>query len=371
MNRTVCAKAMAAVCVAAACGCATSVPRWNERSREKTLAWFLANEYGVRPKAAESPDVSFAAIEPDSSAMDGKAVRKRVMIAFMGPYGTNSFPVTAFIPTGRPGPRPAFLLVCNRDPAANIDPARIRRSGFWPAEEIVERGFAAVAFYNGDIAPDCAVGNTEGVFACYEDVRAWRKSCHRPHEAWGTLSAWAWGASRVMDWIVAEPSIDASRVAVVGHSRGGKTALLAGVLDSRFAMACVNDSGCSGAKLNRMDLPGSESIAAILRSFPYWFCGNYLMWANRDSEIPFDQHQFMALMAPRLLAVGSAADDAWAGPAGEEESCRLARPAWDDPAKVDYHIRPGGHDLTRDDWNAYMDFAERQGWLGGHAPPRG
>ena len=165
-----------------------------------------------------------------------------------------------------------------------------------------------------------------------------------------------------MDWMESEPTLDAKRVAVVGHSRCGKAALLAGVLDSRFAMACVNDSGCSGAKLNRMDLPGSESIADITRSFPYWFCDNYRTWVNRDAEMPFDQHQFMALMAPRLLAVGSAADDAWAGPAGEEESCRQARPAWDDPAKLDYHVRPGGHDLNLADWTAYMDFAERQEW---------
>lgn len=354
---------MAAIlCAVTACGCVTSVPKWNEHSRATTLAWFLANEYGVRPKAAETPDVSFAAMEPDVTMMEGRAVRKRVTVTCRGPYGTNSFAVTAFVPTGVKGPRPAFLLICNRDPAANIDPSRTRKSNFWPAEKIVERGFAAIAFYNGDIAPDCAVGNSEGVFACYDNVRAWRKACHRPHEAWGTLSAWAWGASRVMDWIESEPTLDAKRVAVVGHSRGGKTALLAGVLDSRFAMACVNESGCSGAKLNRIDLPGAETIADITRSFPYWFCNNYRTWVNRDAEVPFDQHQFMALMAPRLLAVGSAADDALAGPAGEEESCRLARPAWDDPAKLDYHVRPGKHDLNLADWTAYMDFAERQGW---------
>lgn len=365
MNHITLSAVFSALSLASAlCGCATSVPAWNERSREETLAWFLENEYGVRPAQAESPDVSFAAIGPDVVAMDGKAVRKLVAITYRGPYGTNTFPVTAFIPTKGRGPHPAFLLICNRDPSENIDSTRKVKSEFWPAEALVERGFAAVAFFNGDIAPDCAIGNTEGVFACYEDVAAWRRGLrHRKHNAWGTLSAWAWGASRVMDWIETVPSIDSGRVAVVGHSRGGKTALLTGVLDSRFAMACVNDSGCSGTKLNRMPLPDSESIAAITRSFPYWFCNNYRMWVNRDAEMPFDQHQFMALMAPRLLAVGSATDDAWAGPAGEEESCRLARPAWKNPSMVDYHIRPGKHDLTLVDWNAYMDFAERHGWL--------
>ena len=341
-------------------GCVSTVPEWNAESRATTLKWFLENEYGVRPPEAERPSVSFAAIEPDAVMMDGAAVRKRTRISYAGPYGTNSFDVTAFIPKKVTKPAPAFVLICNRDPSVNIDPTRARKSDFWPAEEIVRRGYAAITFYNGDLAPDRAIGNSAGVFTCYD--KPWSKSGHRAFNAWGTLSAWAWGASRVMDWIETEPSLDAKHVAVVGHSRGGKTALLTGVTDARFAMACVNDSGCSGAKLNRMDLPESESIAIITRNFPYWFCENYRMWVNRDKEMPFDQHQFLALMAPRLVAVGSAEHDKWAGPKGEGESCRLARPAWDDPTCVDYHVRPGGHDLNLVDWTAYMDFADRKGW---------
>ena len=346
---------------ALAAGCVSTVPEWNAASRETTLKWFLENEYGVRPKAAEKPKVSFAALEPDTTTMDGAAVRKRIRITTVGPYGTHAFDATAFIPARAAKPAPSFLLICNRNPDENIDPTRTRKSDFWPAEEIVRRGYAAITFYNGDVAPDCAIGNTEGILKCYDDP-AWKKSCHRRHDAWGTLSAWAWGASRVMDWIETEPTLDARRVAVVGHSRGGKTALLAGVTDERFAMACVNGSGCSGAKLNRADLPQSETIAQITRSFPHWFCNNYRLWVNRDKEMPYDQHQFLALMAPRLVAVGSGKDDRWAGPEGEEESCRLARAAWKDPTSVDYHVRPGGHGLNLIDWAAYMDFADRKGW---------
>ena len=333
------------------------VPAWNAHTREETLKWFLENEYGVRPAAAERPDVRFAPLEPDAVMMDGAALRKRVTIICKGPHGELKFPVTAFIPRDAKAPVPAFLLICNRAPDKNIDPTRQKKSEFWPAEEIVRRGYAAVAFHNGDIAPDLNSGCTEGVFACYETKKPYRR-----RTMWGTLSAWAWGASRVLDWIETVSAIDAHRVAVIGHSRGGKTALVAGVTDPRFAMACVNDSGCSGAKLNRMDLPKSEHLADICATFPYWFCGNYIKLVNLDRELPYDQHQFLALMAPRLVAVHSAADDAWAGPAGEEASCRLARPAWDDPSKVDYFIRPGKHDLNLVDWNAYMDFAASQGW---------
>lgn len=339
-----------------AAGC-TTVPAWDDRSPEETRNWFLENIYGMRPTEAEKPKLSFAPIGADRVMMDGTAVRRMVRITYEGPYGTNSFDAVAFLPVER-RPAPVFLLLCNRPAAVNIDPERMNKSEFWPAEEIVRRGYAAVAFYLSEIAPDCNTGNRNGVFACYEKP-GW--TCRQP-DLWGTLSAWAWGASRVMDWLETVPEVDANRVAVVGHSRGGKTALLAGVTDGRFAMACINDSGCSGVKLNRMDLPKSEHIRQIYRHFPYWFCGNYTEWINREDEIPCDQHQWLALMAPRLVAVGSAEGDAWAGPQGEAEACRLARPAWSDPGKVDYHIRPGGHDLNLIDWAAYMDFADRRGW---------
>lgn len=339
-----------------ATGCVAGNSSGDMAGREKTLRWFLENEYGVRPSCAEKADVSFGQIGLDAVVMNGAAIRKRVRITYSGPYGTNSFAVTAFIPQLMK-PAPAFLLICNRNPLENIDPARIKRSEFWPAEEIVQRGYAAIAFFNGDVAPDWDTGNVKGVFSCFE-----KEGPYRGKSLWGTLSAWAWGASRVMDWIETESLLDAKHVAVVGHSRGGKSALIAGVTDRRFAMVCSNDSGCSGAKLNRMDLPKSEHLQDICSTFPYWFCKNYIKWVNREEEMPFDQHQWVALIAPRLVAIGSAKDDPRAGPLGEEMCCQLARKAWIDPTDVDYHIRPGMHDLTMVDWLAYMDFADRKGW---------
>ena len=322
--------------------------------------WFLENVYGVRPEAAERAKPTFAPIGSDRVMMNGAAVRKRVRVTTAGPYGTNAFEVTAFVPTAARRPVPAFLLVCNRDPKENIDPERINSTEFWPAEEIVRRGYAAVAFHNEEVAPDDPKRDCRaGVFACFEDP-----SAPRAANAWGTLSAWAWGASRAMDWLETLPEIDAKHVAVVGHSRGGKTALLAGVTDRRFALSCSNDSGCSGAKLNRMSMPGSEHIQRIYDVFPHWFCANYAQWKGRDGGVPHDQDRFVAQIAPRLVAIGSAADDAWAGPRAEEACAESARRAWKDPTDVDYHVRPGGHDLNLVDWTAYMDFADRKGWRG-------
>ena len=352
-----------------------TVAQWEKVRAPELLEEFTSVEYGRRP--VERPAaLSFEEAEPDAVMMGGKALRKRIRVAYKGPYGGGSFVFTAFIPR-HDKPVPAFLLICNRNPDENIDPTRSAKSGFWPAEEIVDRGYAAIAFWNGDIAPDRNTGNTKGVFAAFRDV----ESTQSPKDGWGTLSAWAWGASRVMDWIETEPLLNASRVAVVGHSRGGKTALVAGVYDKRFAMACSNDSGCSGAKLNHIDLPESEHVVQIMRSFPYWFCANYTQCVNSELDWRVDQHEFIALMAPRLVCIASATEDVWAGQEGEYFSGVLASPAWELYGKrglvsdsfpsaetplqegcISYHLRTGKHNLTPYDWSCYMDFADRHGW---------
>ena len=353
----------------------TSVEQWEKKRVPELLEEFTKEEYGRRP--VERPEIlSFEAEEPDAVMMDGRAIRKRVRVTYGGEHGKGSFVFTAFIPR-QDRPAPAFLLICNRSPAENIDPTREKKSDFWPAEEIVARGYAAIAFWNGDIAPDWNTGNTRGVFAVFSEV----ERPYRPTDEWGTISAWAWGASRVMDWIETEPLIDAGHVAVVGHSRGGKTALVAGVYDRRFAMACSNDSGCSGAKLNHIDLPKSEHVDVITSVFPYWFCRNYTRHANAEKAWRVDQHEFIALMAPRLVCIGSASEDAWAGQEGEFHSGLLASPAWElygrkglvaskfpspeSPLQegcISYHLRTGKHNLTSYDWGVYMDFADRHGW---------
>lgn len=352
-----------------------TVDKWESVRAPELLEEFTNEEYGRRP--VERPAaLAFAKAGPDKIMMDGKAVRKRIRVMYAGPYGGGTFVFTAFIPR-QAKPAPAFLFACNRDPGKNIDHDRKMKSEFWPAEEIVDRGYAAIAYWTQDIAPDRNTGNTQGVFAAFRDVtESWCSA-----DKWGTLSAWAWGASRIMDWIETEPLIDAKKVAVVGHSRGGKTALIAGVYDKRFAMACSNNSGCSGAKLNHIDLPESEHLSQIVLNFPYWFCKNYVRHVNTEREWRVDQHHFIALMAPRLVCIASATDDKWAGPEGEYWAGILASPAWElygkkglvanafpapetplQEGSISYHLRTGKHDLTVYDWNRYMDFADRHGW---------
>lgn len=346
-------------------GPGVTVEEWEKR-RVGLKDVFLREMYGRR--TVERPDVlTFADHYPPEEfsrprrAID--ALRRVMMCRYRGPYGEDHFRFTVFLPKNAKGPVPAFIFICDGNPGVHIDPWRFQRSCVWPAERIVDRGYAAIAFWAEEVAADSynpEYAFRSGVFRCFE-----KSGEPRADDAWGVLSAWAWGASRILDWIETEPSIDAKRVAVVGHSRGGKAALVAGVTDPRFALTVSNNSGCGGAKLNHADLPKSEHFHQICRSVSYWFCRNLLKWRGREREMPFDQHQFIALLAPRLGYVASGSEDHWAGPEGERLSVELARPAWDVYGVKDglgYHCREGKHRLTEYDWDKFMDFADRHGW---------
>ena len=202
-------------------------------------------------------------------------------------------------------------------------------------------------------------------------------------ESWATISAWAWGNSRIYDWLAAQPEVDPSKIAIMGHSRGGKTALWTGASDPRFALVYSIQSGCGGAKLNHVKLPQSEHIKQILKNFPYWFCGNYAKYINKEMSMPFDQHMLAALIAPRPLLISSATLDMWCGQEGEWWTAHLASPAWELYGKkglvaeaypapespqmdgsVAYFVRTGIHSVTVYEWDRVMEFAEKQGWKG-------
>ena len=322
----------------------------------------------------ERKRISFTVYD-ERPVMDGKAVRQLVRAEFDGPLGKFAFPFNVYLPKAQK-PVPAFVSICLKS-SSKVGADHVITSVCWPVEQIVGRGFATIGFLTEDIATEKNTGFAQGVFKCVEKPEA------RTHESWGTISAWAWAASRVMDWIETEPTIDAARVGIVGHSRGGKTAIWTGVTDKRFALVCSNNSGAHGAKLNHIRLPKSENIASIPKHFPNWYCGNYpKKYGGKEMTMDFDQHELLALVAPRLLCVGSASEDHWAGQPGEWWSAKLASPAWklygkrglvaerfpapgekQQEGSVSYHLRPGKHFLAPYDWNRYMDFAVRYGWI--------
>ena len=344
-----------------------SVREWKEQRRGEVLELFREHVYGRTPLGRPG-HLHFDLLQSAPDAMDGQATLKRVRVSYAGPGGAGAINVVLFIPNVAAKPVPCFLLICNRPPS-NIDPTRQEKSPFWPAEQIVARGYAAAAFHNADVDPDVHDGFTNGVHRMFDAPG------QRRQDAWGTIAAWAWGASRVMDYLVSDTAIDASRVAVVGHSRGGKTALWAGAEDERFAMVVSNDSGCTGAALARGKQ--GERIRDINRAFPHWFCENYKKFNDREEALPVDQHMLAALAAPRLLYIASASEDNWADPRSEFLAAVHASPVYqlfglpgvdshefpspDAPihgGQIAYHLRTGRHNLTEYDWNRFMDFAD-------------
>lgn len=249
----------------------------------------------------------------------------------------------------------------------------------WPAALINQRGYALVTVYYGDIDPDFDDGFQNGIHGLLADWINQLPASERP----GSIAGWTYGLQSILDAIVQTPElgIDAQRVAVIGHSRLGKTSLWAGAIDPRFAMVVSNDSGCGGAALSRRAI--GETVGRINRSFPHWFCDRFNAYSENENAMPIDNHQLIALSAPRPIAIGSATKDIWADPKGEFLSAKHASPVYqllgkpglsDSNGKVpealpepdqayqtgsiSYHLREGKHDVTQHDWLRYIDFAD-------------
>jgi hypothetical protein len=346
----------------------TSARMWQTERRPEILELFREHVYG-RASVGRPASMQFEARDISPGAMDGLATRKQVNIVYRGPGGQGAIRLLMFVPNNGPQPVPCFLLICNRD-ESNIDPSRAVKSPFWPAEQIVARGYAVAAFHVADVDPDKHDGFTNGVHGIFDSPGG------RQPDSWGTIAAWAWGAGRVMDYFETDDSIDARRVIVVGHSRGGKAALWAGAEDERFAMVVSNNSGSTGAALARGKK--GERISDINRNFPHWFCENYRRYNGLEEELPVDQHMLAALAAPRLLYIASATEDAWADPRSEFLAAVHASPVYrlfgmdglsasrmpeaEAPlheGRIGYHLRTGRHNLLEDDWARFMDFADR------------
>lgn len=343
---------------------------WQQKRRPELLDLFREHVYGWEP-VQRPKNLHFNTIAKDHM-MRGKAIRKKIHITFQGPGGEGRIQPTIFIPAGVKKPVPVFLLI-NHSDSKNADSDRYKKTPFWPAEMIISRGYAAAVFQCEDLDPDFHDGFKNGVHPIFDSINQ-----PRPSNAWGTISAWAWGASRVMDYFETDPDIDSKRVAIVGHSRGGKTALWAGALDQRFAMVVSNNSGCTGAAVSRGKR--GETIRNINEAFPHWFCDNYKEYNDREGDLPVDQHMLLSLIAPRPLYVASASEDEWCDPESEFFSLLQAEPVYQlygitgldeekfpeintpiHEDKMGYHLRDGDHGLLKYDWECYLDFFDKFG----------
>ena len=325
-------------------------------SREEMLDVMQKEVYGYLPK---KPDGLTWKVQNNyiGAFCAGKASAQRIELTAQIGDKTFTFPFVAVIPT-KEGPHPFFVHI-------NFRPNVPDR--YMSSEEIVDSGFACLSFCYQDVTSDDGDFTNGLAGVLYENGE------RKPNDA-GKIAMWAWAAQRVMDYAEQEPRLDKSCAIVCGHSRLGKTALFCGATDERFKFAYSNDSGCSGAAITR-DKVG-ESVEAITRVFPYWFCESYKKYASKEHDMPFDQHYLIASVAPRYAYVASSFEDKWADPDSEMLACVAASSAYEKQGlvgficddrlpeigdiyhegNIGYHLRAGLHYFSREDWNKAIMF---------------
>jgi len=361
---------------------------WEAKRRPELKALFEHYMYGRRP--ADPAKVTAKVLFSDDKAFDGTGTLTEVELTvggpewpkvylliarpnasapvgcFVGPnFGGNHLLTTdsrvriptAWVPDRYPG------VEKNRATAAG----RGKQADSWPLADVVARGYAVATFYCGDIQPDRP--------DVKEGIRAVVPGTGDPADT-ATIMWWAWGVSRAVDYLMTATGIDARRLAVVGHSRLGKTALLAGAFDARLAVVIPNQAGCGGSGPSRHSDPKAEPVERINKAFPHWFNGHFKTFGADPSKLPFDQNGLVAVCAPRPVLFTNAADDLWANPSGQFEVLRAANPAYKlygvdgmtaekmpghnelVASRLGYWIRPGAHAMSPPDWKTYMDYAD-------------
>lgn len=368
---------------------------WNER-RTRILHLFEEQVYGKAPGRPTA--MWFETLGLSKNALGGTATRKQVRIHLVNNGRTEDIDLLMYLPVDAERPAPVFLglnfqgnhtvypdsaIRITDEWVHNNEELRVTnhrataagrgaRHDNWPVERIIARGYGLVTANYGDIDPDYP-DFQNGVHRIFYEEGQMKPA---PDE-WGAIGAWAWGLSRIMDYLETDPAVNAGCVAVMGHSRLGKTALWAGAQDRRFAMVISNESGEGGASLSKRIF--GETVGTINTEFPHWFADNYNQYSNNVAALPVDQHMLIALIAPRPVYIAAAEENLWTDPHGMFLAAKHAEPVYrlldagglaaesmpdvSEPvmSKIGYHVRPGEHDVTDYDWEQFMNFADK--WL--------
>jgi hypothetical protein len=371
----------------------TSPAQWSQKRRPELQRLFQHYMYGVIPPKPQQMQAKVLAEYHDF--LGGQATLKLVTLA-TGLSNAPRIDLMLIEPNRRTGPVPVFLAMnfCgnhaltddSRVPLARgwlyssckgctnnlaTDAARGAQAADWPLAEIIRRGYALATFYSGDVDADRA-DVSEGIYAW---LASGDPAKNRPADR-GSIAAWAWGFHRCVDYLVTNHDLDARHIAAVGHSRNGKTALLAAAFDERIALAIPHQAGCGGTAPSRGKI--GESVQRINTSFPHWFNAEFKKFNDAPDRLPFDQHCLVALCAPRPVLFSNAQEDQWANPSGQFEVLQAADPVYRflgaeglaakqmPPlgelvnSRLGYYIREGKHSMTADDWAVFLNFADHQ-----------
>ena len=372
----------------------TNSKKWIKQRRPELLEFFTQYMFGEIP--GDLKISSFEVVEESDDAINGKAKRKQVQLSFEKNGKQLDFTILMYLPKNVEK-APIFVgynfdgnhtvttdvnviisdAWAENDPSLGIvynqltEQSRGSATNRWAIEKMIDAGMGLATIYYGEVDPD-KNDFSDGVhpFFYVDDQKQPAKN------EWGSIAAWSWGLSRAMDYLEKDADVDASKVIVFGHSRLGKTSLWAGATDQRFAAVISNNSGCGGAALSKRKF--GETVWRINNSFPHWFCKNFHNYSKNEELLPVDQHELLALIAPRPLYVASAEEDQWADPRGEFLSAYYATPVYhlfgkkgiesiEMPAvnqpiqnTVAYHIRTGKHDVTDYDWEQYIKWAKNE-----------
>ncbi len=360
---------------------------WYKDRRPQIVEMFETQQYGRAP--GRPADESFQLSEKGTSALNGKAIRKQVTIRLSKDESWPKIHLLIYLPAGMRKPVPMFFNISFSAPSSTVNDPDLEPGEVWdpktntkiPAskgrafghlevEPLLDAGFGVATFYYGDVDPDYANGFSNGIRSRYLKPG----QTERAPDEWGSIAAWAWGMSRVMDYFETDKDIDAKRIAIHGVSRLGKTVMWAGAHDQRFALVIASCSGEGGAALSRRNY--GETIAHLVAPgrFPYQFAINYQKYAGHANEMPMDAHMLIALIAPRPLLLQTGSTDYWSDPKGEFLAAVAAGPVYRLLGKkgldtdvwpaakqsilhdIGYYMHEGGHGMATSDWDIYLEF---------------
>lgn len=369
----------------------TSIDEWEKHRRPELIKLLSKEIYGETPEAKLG--VRYKVVAVNRKALGGKATAQQVMFTFSKSGKRHQALALVHYPNNRQERVPVFIGYNFKGNHGTTNDEWVLYSPYfnrieershqllqrgtqierWPVEMIIERGYAAVTMCYHDIYPDVVPRKAKP----RDEVRLSNLLPATENEGsrWQALGVWAYGLSRIADWVIKQPWADKDKLCVIGHSRQGKAALWAGAQDKRFKVVISNNSGCGGAALSKRVF--GEDIEIITRTFPHWFCQNFTKYSKHEQDLPFDQHELLALIAPRHLYIASATADLWADPKGEYLSAYHASPVFelygmkamvsekmpnvgeDVQNDVGYHIRKGKHNITPYDWERYLNFCDK------------